>query len=316
MALAIALMLAVLPNRLGLAEEPSPALAACEEASGAGMHETAAFAAAAEEPGPAILAAEQPTLLYIGSMALASVGAGIMAEAKPRLPRTADMPILIYHHVVPGVRAESAAARALFVTPAEFERQLTFLKDNGYRSVSFADLAAHLEGGAELPDRPVIISFDDGWDNQFAYGFPLLQKYHFTATFFVVTDYLDRPNFMTTEQLKEMLDAGMEIGSHSRSHPALPGLGAARLWNEIAGSKKVLEDRLGVAIDTFAYPYGAYNSAVAAATRGAGYRSARTVDFGTHYTVKDLATLAGVTFSMYMNSYRGRVELTAGQASR
>lgn len=233
------------------------------------------------------------------------------AEAeKPALlaaPRAVDMPILVYHHVVPG-RSPSL----LFENPDSFEQELKYLKDNGYQPVSFDDLADCLEHGVALPERPVILSFDDGWDNQFNHAFPLLQKYSFTATFFAVTGYVDHENFMTTEQLKTLLAAGMTIGSHTRTHPALAGVGGGqRLREEVAGSKAWLEDRLEIAVSTFAYPYGSYSASVVAAVKAAGYRTARTVDIGTHYTPADLATLAGVVFPAYLRHYRGTVELAA-----
>ena len=181
--------------------------------------------------------------------------------------------------------------------------------------MSFERLADNLEHGVALPERPVILSFDDGWDNQFNHAFPLLQKYGFTATFFAVTDYLDHENFMTTDQLKALLAAGMTIGSHTRSHPALPTIGdKTQLWNQIAGSKMWLEQQLGVTIDTFAYPYGAYSPAIVSTVKAAGYRTARTVNSGTHYTVEDLETLAGVLFPVYISQYRAKVELAASGA--
>jgi peptidoglycan/xylan/chitin deacetylase (PgdA/CDA1 family) len=107
-----------------------------------------------------------------------------------------------------------------------------------FGTVSFYNVADCLELGIPLPDRPVILSFDDGWGNQFTFAFPLLQKYGFTGTFFIVSGYLDHQNFMTTEQLKMMAAAGMTIGGHSRTHPALARLGAMRLQDEIAGGSK------------------------------------------------------------------------------
>jgi peptidoglycan/xylan/chitin deacetylase (PgdA/CDA1 family) len=133
----------------------------------------------------------------------------------------------------------------------------------------------------------------------------------------VVTNYLDRPNFMTTEQLKTMIVAGMTIGSHSRSHPALPSIGnPQRLKDEIAGSKALLEQQLGVAIDTFAYPYGSYTPAVAAAVKAAGYRTARTVDSGTHAALDNLDTLPAVIFPAFMSRYRAIVEVAASDIRR
>jgi peptidoglycan/xylan/chitin deacetylase (PgdA/CDA1 family) len=236
------------------------------------------------------------------------------AEARPALPapRAVEIPILVYHHVVPG-----RSASVLFVPPETFEQQLKYLQDNGYRAISFGDLADCLEYGAPLPERPVILSFDDGWENQFTYAFPLLRKYGFTATFYVVTGYLDHQNFMTVDQLKTMIAAGMTIGDHSRTHPALPSIGnSQRLKDEIAGSKSWLEERLGVAIDTFAYPYGSYTAAVAATVKAAGYRTARTVDDGTHAALDNIETLPGIIFPAYVNHYRANVELAAGDTKR
>jgi peptidoglycan/xylan/chitin deacetylase (PgdA/CDA1 family) len=232
--------------------------------------------------------------------------AELEARALRPAPASVEIPILIYHHVVP-----DHAQGVLYVTPDGFEQQLKYLSDNGYRSVSFADLANCLECGASLPERPVILSFDDGWSNQYQYAFPLLQKYGFSGTFYVVAGYVDHQNFITSEQLKTMMAAGMVIGGHSRTHPALSGVGTARLKDEVAGSKAWLEDRLGVAIDSFAYPYGSYSSATVAAVKAAGYRTARTVDTGTQARADNLALLPAVLFSQYVNHYRGNVEMAA-----
>jgi peptidoglycan/xylan/chitin deacetylase (PgdA/CDA1 family) len=224
-------------------------------------------------------------------------------------PKTFEIPILIYHHVIPG-----GGSPVLHVSPGGFEQQLQYLQSNGYQSVSSADLANCLEYGAPLPERPVILSFDDGWENQYQYAFPLLQKYGFTGTFYVVSGYLDHQNFMTTAQLKTMMAAGMVIGGHSRTHPTLAGLGSTRLHDEVASSKAWLEDRLGVAIDSFAYPYGSYSAATVAAVKAAGYRTARTVDTGTQARADSLALLPAVLYSEYVNHYRGNVELASRPA--
>jgi peptidoglycan/xylan/chitin deacetylase (PgdA/CDA1 family) len=240
---------------------------------------------------------------------LADVSAPLTAGPVPTPPQAIELPILIYHHIVP-----DHAPGVLFVTPDGFEQQLKYLQDNGYRSISFTDLADALNYGAPLPERPVILSFDDGWENQFQYGFPLLQKYGFGATFYIVSGYVDHPNFMTTDQLRTMVAAGMVIGCHSHTHPSLPSLGAAaRLENEVAGSKAWLEDHFGIAIDTFAYPYGAYSAAVTAAVKAAGYRTARTCDTGTHATADNLVTLPAVLYSQYANHYRANVELATAR---
>jgi peptidoglycan/xylan/chitin deacetylase (PgdA/CDA1 family) len=261
---------------------------------------------------------EKPPLLFDRQLTEgpATIGAVAAAEAeRPPLvpaPRAVDMPILVYHHIVPGHGSGSELARALFVTPEAFEDQLKFLKDKGYQSISFDDLADYLQYGLPLPERPVILSFDDGWENQFTYAFPLLQKYGFTGTFYVVTEYLDHQNLMSIAELKTMMAAGMTIGCHSRTHPALTGLGSTGLQSEIAGSKAWLEQRLGVAVDTFAYPYGAYNATVVAATKAAGFRTARTVDDGYHYTPDSLEVLDAVIYQHFIHDYRDKLQLAAG----
>jgi peptidoglycan/xylan/chitin deacetylase (PgdA/CDA1 family) len=235
-----------------------------------------------------------------------AAGAEICPALSP--PQAIELPILVYHHVVP-----DHAPGVLFVTPDGFEQQLKYLQDNGYRSISFTNLADALNYGAPLPERPVILSFDDGWENQFQYGFPLLQKYGFSATFYIVSGYVDHQNFMTTDQLQTMMAAGMTIGGHSHTHPPLPSVGATRLVDEVAGSKAWLEDHFGIKIDTFAYPYGAYSAAVTAAVKAAGYRTARTCDTSTHVTADNLATLPAVIYSQYANHYRANVELAAAR---
>jgi peptidoglycan/xylan/chitin deacetylase (PgdA/CDA1 family) len=235
--------------------------------------------------------------------------AGAAEPSPAALARSVDLPILVYHHVRPG------SSSTLFVSPEEFDAELAYLKQNNYHTVSFTDLADYLENGKKLPERPVIISLDDGWENQFEYGFPILQKYHDTATFYVVTNYLDHENFMTTEQLKTMVAAGMSIGCHTRSHPPLPGVSSERAWDEIAGAKAILE-QAGFKIDTFAYPYGSYDERVVDMVEDAGFRSARTVDAGTRATLGELGTLPGMTFGTFQRSYNGAVQLTSGEQPR
>jgi peptidoglycan/xylan/chitin deacetylase (PgdA/CDA1 family) len=178
--------------------------------------------------------------------------------------------------------------------------------------VSFDDLADFLQFGLPLPGRPVILSFDDGWQNQFDYAFPLLKKYDFTATFFVATGYLEHQNFMTIQQLQTLMGAGMTIGSHTCSHVALSTTDSpSMLQEELAGSKAWLEKRLSVPINNFAYPYGSYSATVASAVEASGYRTARTFDIGAHYTRSRLATLPGTLFKTYADRYRYVAELAA-----
>lgn len=232
------------------------------------------------------------------------------SAAPPEKPESVFLPILVYHVVRPGPPPSTPMAALLTVTPDQFEEQMKYLKAGGYDSVSFAALHDYLDGRGDLPYQPVIISFDDGWENQYRFAYPILKKYGFSATFFVVTNYIDHENFLTTEQLREMIANGMRVGSHSRSHPRLDALGDDALWNEVRGSKEYLEERLGQPVDDFAYPYGGYNQRVVQFVAAAGYKTARTVDFGITQTLATIERLNAVTFSGFVNNFAKAAEAT------
>jgi peptidoglycan/xylan/chitin deacetylase (PgdA/CDA1 family) len=158
---------------------------------------------------------------------------------------------------------------------------MQYLKDEEYHVITLDTLVDCLRGGSELPAKPVIISFDDGWEDQFEYALPALEKYHYSATFFVVTSFVGARGFLSLPQLQEIRAQGMEIGSHSRSHPHLDKTNnPSFLWDQIYTSKQILERQLGVAVDEFAYPYGSYNATTASIVRSAKYKAARACCLG------------------------------------
>jgi peptidoglycan/xylan/chitin deacetylase (PgdA/CDA1 family) len=203
------------------------------------------------------------------------------SESKHRPPSfdkrlTVEVPILVYHHIRQSLPVGSRVERRLTVTAENFDHQMKYLQDNGYHIITFATLANCLEDATELPVKPVVISFDDGWEDQFVYALPVLEKYHYSATFFVVTNFVGVRGFLSWLQLRRILGAGMEIGSHSRSHPRLDKIdNPGTLWDQIYTSKQILESQLGAAVEEFAYPYGSYNAAAASVVRLAGYKTAR-----------------------------------------
>jgi peptidoglycan/xylan/chitin deacetylase (PgdA/CDA1 family) len=216
---------------------------------------------------------------------------------QPAVPekRTARVPILVYHHVSQSEPEGSPGLRRLTVTADVFAQQMQYLQDNGYHVITFSDLADYFEHGRELPTLPVIISFDDGWETQFEYALPSLERYHYPATFFVVTNYIGRPGFISWPQLQTLLTDGMKIGSHSRSHPRLNRIrDSAKLWDQIYTSKTILESQLETPVEEFAYPYGLYNAKAAAAVRQAGYRAGRGCCSGIAHTSTDVFTLKAV----------------------
>ena len=133
-----------------------------------------------------------------------------------------------------------------------------------------------------MPKKPIVITFDDGHRSQYAYAYPILKRLGLRATFFIVTNYIDRPAYMTRRMIQDMQDAGVAtIGSHTIDHHGLNDLSLVRQQSELADSKKILEDMFGKPVTTFAYPYGIHNAEVIMQTKAAGYTSAYSCYLGT-----------------------------------
>jgi peptidoglycan/xylan/chitin deacetylase (PgdA/CDA1 family) len=178
------------------------------------------------------------------------------------------LPILMYHAVHPDRSLISTA-------PLDFEQQMRWLYDQGYQTLPFSGFVDHLRNKTPFPERTVVITFDDGFESLYTYAVPVLTAYGFTATIFLVTDYCGQKNswpgqpqsipefpLLSWEQICEMDHLGFEFGAHSASHPRLDQLTPDRLEYEVAASKKIIEEHLGHAVETFAYPYGQYNQKV------------------------------------------------------
>jgi len=205
----------------------------------------------------------------------------------------ARVPILIYHHIRLTTENDGEESKQFIVSPEEFEHQLNYLKENNFKAISLADLNNYFAGSFSLPEKPIIITFDDGLINQYTNAWPLLQKYGFTATFFIFTNPIGRSkNYLTWEQLKELDSLGMEIGVHGKYHLYLnKEKDQEKLHDEIFGSKEKIEEKLGKKINAFSYPFGAYNDQVIEMVKSAGYTSARDIINGTVHKKSDLYKL-------------------------
>jgi peptidoglycan/xylan/chitin deacetylase (PgdA/CDA1 family) len=168
------------------------------------------------------------------------------------------------------------------VTPAQFEEHLRYLKENGYRTISLYQLLLHLTHGEPLPEKPIILTFDDGYRDNFENAFPLLQEYGFKATFFLITNFIDegRPLYMTWDQVKTLIQAGHEIGGHSRDHPDLRGKDIDFLVWQILGTKEAIQNGAGITPRFFSYPSGKYDENTIAVLKSAHYWGAVTVHQG------------------------------------
>jgi peptidoglycan/xylan/chitin deacetylase (PgdA/CDA1 family) len=230
-------------------------------------------------------------VLFFGTMAIFA--------AIPQTPETVSdqvtVPILIYHSIRPYRTADLAGVRKYITTPDALDAEFAYLKENGYVSINFDDLANRLRSGKALPPKPVIICFDDGPETQYTYALPLLKKYSYTATFFLFTNAIGRPHYLSWGQVIDLSSEGMQIGCHSRFHPYLTRIrNENELWDEISGAKERLEARLGKPVTAFAYPFGQYNEHVVELVKKAGYACARGTYPGIVHSVHDLFALTGL----------------------
>lgn len=197
---------------------------------------------------------------------------------------TPAIPVLMYHSVT---ECPPSSTRRLSVHPDTFGRQLGILRRRGFTSLTFGEYAAARARGETLPERSVVLTFDDGYADFYHEALPQLDRHGFTATVFVTTGWLadagrhamgsplDR--MLTWTQLREMAAVGIEIGAHSHSHPQLDQMADSRLSHELRHSKSLLEDGLGHAVHTLAYPYGHSSRRVRGEAVASGYQFAAAV---------------------------------------
>ena len=190
--------------------------------------------------------------------------------------RQAKVPILMYHDILP-------EKQVFFdVTPAEFEAHLKLIKQKGLTPITMDQLVHHLRTGVQLPPKPIVLTFDDGYEGHYTYVYPLLKKYGYPATFSIYTSKVGKKmgrSSLTWEQLREMArDPLVTIASHSVSHTVMEKLSPEQLLVETQESKRILEAELGIPIHYFTYPEGKYDPAAMEAVKQAGYAAALTMN--------------------------------------
>ena len=142
------------------------------------------------------------------------------------------------------------------VPPEEFKKQMQYLHDEGYHTITMDELYDYMTKGTELPDKPVLITFDDGYIDNYKYAFPILKEYNMKATLFMITSAFGESRFVNVEQLKEMQANGIDIQSHTVNHKDLRNMSLDQARDELISSKAVLEDRMKHPVRYIAYPGG------------------------------------------------------------
>lgn len=247
---------------------PAPFLTLCLLAAACGVPAAPTMATVTASPPATATRTPVPT-------ATASIAPTFTASPVPTAtwvvqgPDEVTVPILLYHRI-----DISPINSRYYVPPDKFRDQIRLLHDWEYQTISTEMLIRAIREGAELPPRPVMITFDDGHMDNYTTAFPIMEEYGFTGILYIVANYLGAEDYMDVEQLRTMHDSGWEVGSHSLNHRDLQRLETGLQRDEIVVSRERLEQELGLPVLTFAYPFGSFSAGVVDYVHFAGYRAA------------------------------------------
>lgn len=236
-----------------------------------------------QTPTTAPTAKNTPTLRPTRTPTVTLAPGSVRVQAGP-----VQVPILMYHHVSDKINTRYA------LPVSTFRAQMKYLSEQGYQTVSVSQLAEVIRAGGALPEKAVVITFDDGYLDTYANAYPIMEAYGFTGVVYIITSTFEEGKtygYMQRPELRALLRAGWEIGSHSVTHTNLkePKLGLDR---ELTESKAALERLLGAPVRSFSYPYAVSTEAIRAAVERAGYDSAVGVDILVTNTPKRLYFLS------------------------
>ena len=202
------------------------------------------------------------------------------------------VPIMMYHQVEPIDHHE-----ANWVQPVHFEQHMEHLAKHKYNVISLSDLIEAIEQNKALPKNTVVITFDDGYKNNYTNAFPVLKKYQFPATIFMPADKVGVAGRLGYKDIQEMLKHRIDFGSHTRTESYLPDLDEGQLYKEIEQSKNILEQLFDKKIDLFAYPIGGFNDQIKQMVKDSGYKGACTTNRGFDRYNRDVYELNRIRFS-------------------
>jgi peptidoglycan/xylan/chitin deacetylase (PgdA/CDA1 family) len=186
------------------------------------------------------------------------------------------IPVICYH----SINKDPSGKSSIIISPEKFRQHLKAIKDNGYTTLTMAQFNDYILGDKPIPEKSVLITFDDGYKDNYTNAFPILKEFNMNATIFVISSYLDGKEYMSPSDVKEMSDYGIDIESHTVSHLRLSELSYEQQYNELKNSKEALEKLTGKPITSVAYPEGKYNDDTIKAVTEAGYAMGFTIDRG------------------------------------
>jgi len=202
------------------------------------------------------------------------------------------VPIITYHSV-----NDIANLSCPTVHVDNFRRQMDFLKRQGFHVLTLEELVEGTKQGKSFARKSIVITFDDGMEDNYTNAYPILKEYNFPATMFVSSHFIDLEGYMTWNQLREMSENNITIGSHSRYHKHIPDLSPEAQYEAIFESKKHIEVKLGRRVDYIAYPFGGFSDHVLQLVKDAGYKGACTTNRGRDRFNRDVYELNRVRLS-------------------
>lgn len=210
---------------------------------------------------------------------------------------TVKVPVLMYHYIRYMFTKNDPMGEFLSVTPELFEKQMAYLKAEGYTAITPDDLYNSLYNHQPLPVKPIMITVDDGYQDFLTEGLRIIDKYDMRATIFVPTDLVGKPNYLTWEQVRIIAqDPRVTIAAHTRHHVNLAQTrDSQKVDDEVIQSRVILERELGRSVSYFAYPYGAFSSTAIAAVKKAGFKLAFSTITGRVHTQNDQYIIKRVT---------------------
>lgn len=184
------------------------------------------------------------------------------------------IPVLYYHSV------NSSESNEVIISPEKLRSQLQYIKDQGYITLTIDQVNDYILNNVKIPEKSILITFDDGYMDNYTEAFPILKELNMTATIFCITSSLDGSYYMSHDAIKEMYDYGISIQSHTVNHLHLDTLSYDEQLEELTKSKAELESIIGNEVISIAFPFGDYNSDTVKAAKEAGYKLAFTTNQG------------------------------------
>jgi peptidoglycan/xylan/chitin deacetylase (PgdA/CDA1 family) len=202
-----------------------------------------------------------------------NVESTVVADAATILAKK-QVPVLCYHHIREARPGQSETFKSYSVSPASFASQMKALKDSGYETILPDQLYNYLVHDGPLPEKPVMLTFDDTDEEQFSIGAKEMEKYGFRGVYFIMTISVNRPRYMSKEQIKQLADSGHAVESHTWDHNMVTKYQGEDWEKQFVKPRKTIEDITGKSATYFAYPFGLWNEAAIPELKKAGFKMA------------------------------------------